>query len=146
MEFRLPSGSDDGYPPEPISVGAGIGLAVFASLLGSAALFQIFYGLFALRTLRLLLGLAMAGGGGYLLVWVARRGAEEWRLSLAGTSLLAGFYYCWKASIANDILAQRFRGLASSHMYGEHTGAAFTALVLFIVAGFALVLHIRSAR
>ncbi len=49
-------------------------------------------------------------------------------------------------SIASEIMSKRFGGLASSHMYGEHTGAAFTALILFVIAGFAYALHIRRSR
>ncbi len=145
MESRLPSVLADDNSPEPISAGVGQLLALLATLICAAALFRVLYGLFALRSLQVLAGLVLAAGGAYLFVWVARR-SEEWRLPVAAASTAAAIYYAWRARVASEIMLKRFRGLASSHMYGEHTGAFLTALLLFVVAVTAFGLHLLRSR
>lgn len=135
---------DDNNPPESISVGAGFGLAFLATLICSAALRQILYGLFAGVSGRLAAGLAVAAVGISLLVWVAHR-AEEWRLSVAAATSAAGFYYAWRAKIATENLG-RLGGMDTSHVYGEHAATISTALILFIVAGIALGRHLLRSR
>jgi hypothetical protein len=140
VEFRVPSTMDENNPPGSISVGAGLGLAALATLICSAALRQILYGLFAGLYGRLVAGLAIAAVGVSLLVWVARR-ADDWRLSVAAASAAAGFYYSWKTKIATADFG-RFGGPDGSRMFGEHAAAISTALALFIVAGIALGVHV----
>jgi len=140
VEFRLPSVLDDSNPPEPISVVAGVGLAILATLICSAALRQVLYGLFALLSGRVVAGLAIAAVGTSLLVWVALR-ADEWRLSVAAAAAAAGFYYAWRAKIATENLG-RLGGIDTNHAYGEHAATISTALILFIVAGIALGRHL----
>ncbi|HXU31722.1 MAG TPA: hypothetical protein VN851_14200 [Thermoanaerobaculia bacterium] len=139
MPFRPPSPAD-GQPPEPISAGAGLGLAGLATLLCSAALRQILYGLIAGRSGRLVAGLLIAALGGFLLAWVARR-AEEWRLAVAAASALAGFYYSWTTQIATKDFGP-LGGPDGGLLFSDHTAAISTALILFIVAGIALGRHI----